>query len=301
MPPGRGRSPPVGLGALCSEVPDVPAVPVSPPRSEPPERRAPASGGRRSGVGPRPGGRAGARRGPARAAAVAAARGPGRGAGRAWDRNRRRGAVRRRSTPRIAGGAGARSAAGAGAGRGARSGPTAPPPLPPPDMESRSLRATGASTVEDADLTNSPRDSSCVSTCLLVTPSSFASSCTRALPATDLLILEVGGGPATSCLRLCLHRKGFTAGSWGSTCFLIRTRRSSRWSVQPGGSGAGVRVEQCVQGPGVERPRDAQRPGERRPALRAVQAARLGVHPRTSTGLPTPRVGIDDPVRGHHS
>jgi len=74
-----------------------------------------------------------------------------------------------------------------------------PLPFPPPAMESRNLRATGASTVEDADFTYSPRDSNCVSTCLLVTPSSFASSCTRALPATDLLILEVGGVPATSC------------------------------------------------------------------------------------------------------
>ncbi|TDQ65652.1 hypothetical protein EV188_101904 [Actinomycetospora succinea] len=81
---------------------------------------------------------------------------------------------------------------GVAPGRGLRS---EPPPLPPPAMESRSLRATGASTVEDADLTNSPRDSSFVSTCLLVTPSSLASSCTRALPGTDLLILEVSGGP----------------------------------------------------------------------------------------------------------
>ena len=51
---------------------------------------------------------------------------------------------------------------------------------------SRSLRATGASTVEDGDFTNSPMSLSFSSTCLLVTPSSFASSCTRALPATAL-------------------------------------------------------------------------------------------------------------------
>jgi hypothetical protein len=51
---------------------------------------------------------------------------------------------------------------------------------------SRSLRATGASTVEDGDFTNSPMSLSLSSTCLLVTPSSFASSCTRALPATAL-------------------------------------------------------------------------------------------------------------------
>jgi hypothetical protein len=52
---------------------------------------------------------------------------------------------------------------------------------------SRSRRATGASTVEDADFTNSPCSFSLARTSLLVTPSSFASSCTRALPGTALL------------------------------------------------------------------------------------------------------------------
>ena len=52
---------------------------------------------------------------------------------------------------------------------------------------SRSLRATGASTVEDADFTNSPLSFSQARTVLLSTPSSLASSCTRALPATVLL------------------------------------------------------------------------------------------------------------------
>jgi len=62
--------------------------------------------------------------------------------------------------------------------------------------ESRSLRATGASTVEEADFTYSPRSASFLSTSLLVTPSSFASSCTRALPATALLTGGAGGNPA---------------------------------------------------------------------------------------------------------
>jgi hypothetical protein len=53
---------------------------------------------------------------------------------------------------------------------------------------SRNRRATGASTVEDADFTNSPSSFSFARTSLLVTPSSFASSCTRALPATALLV-----------------------------------------------------------------------------------------------------------------
>ena len=52
---------------------------------------------------------------------------------------------------------------------------------------SRSFRATGASTVEDADFTNSPLFFNQARTVLLSMPSSFASSCTRALPATVLL------------------------------------------------------------------------------------------------------------------
>lgn len=59
--------------------------------------------------------------------------------------------------------------------------------LPPND--SRSRRATGASTVDDADLTNSPCSFSRARTSLLVTPSSLANSCTRALPATTISCL----------------------------------------------------------------------------------------------------------------
>src|SRR5690606_23875289 len=63
-------------------------------------------------------------------------------------------------------------------------------------ITSRSLRATGASTVLDADFTNSPISFSLASTILLSTPSSFASSCTRALPATALLTpRSPGQGP----------------------------------------------------------------------------------------------------------
>ncbi len=51
----------------------------------------------------------------------------------------------------------------------------------------RSRRATGASTVLDADFTNSPISFNLARTVLLSTPSSLASSCTRALPATALL------------------------------------------------------------------------------------------------------------------
>jgi hypothetical protein len=93
--------------------------------------------------------------------------------------------------------------------------------------ESRSLRATGASTVEEADFTYSPRSASFLSTSLLVTPSSFASSCTRALPATALLTGGAGGNPARLRTSPCpspseLHDCGFIS---ESTCSLRLTTR----------------------------------------------------------------------------
>ena len=74
--------------------------------------------------------------------------------------------------------------AGAAAGLSATlAGPLSGAGLLPPNA-SRNRRATGASTVDDADLTNSPCSFSRARTSLLVTPSSLANSCTRALPAT---------------------------------------------------------------------------------------------------------------------
>jgi hypothetical protein len=49
---------------------------------------------------------------------------------------------------------------------------------------SRTWRSTGASIVDEADFTYSPISWSLASTSLLVTPSSFASADTRALPGT---------------------------------------------------------------------------------------------------------------------
>ncbi len=103
-----------------------------------------------------------------------------------------------------AGGSGAAGAAGLGAAglaAGAAAlaaGFAAAAPLPDafsgagllPPYDSRSRRATGASTVDDADLTNSPCSPSRASTSLLVTPSSLANSCTRALPATTSPVYE---------------------------------------------------------------------------------------------------------------
>ena len=69
--------------------------------------------------------------------------------------------------------------AGAAAGAAGAASPSA----------SLSLRTTGGSTVDDADFTNSPRSFSFARTVLLSTPSSLASSWTRAFPATVLLFL----------------------------------------------------------------------------------------------------------------
>jgi hypothetical protein len=88
--------------------------------------------------------------------------------------------------------------------------------------ESRSLRATGASTVEEADFTYSPRSASFLSTSLLVTPSSFASSCTRALPATALLTGGAGGNPARprySCMFIAVRASRLRV-HFESTCSL---------------------------------------------------------------------------------
>jgi len=94
---------------------------------------------------------------------------------------------------------------------------------PPEDWDgndSRRRRATGASTVDDADFTNSPSSFSRASTTLLSTPSSLASSCTRALPATGLLIRGRAATRSTSCLQLKPgHCCDFIACSYRSTYF----------------------------------------------------------------------------------
>jgi hypothetical protein len=87
-----------------------------------------------------------------------------------------------------------------------------PEPLPF-DTDSRSLRATGASTVEDGDFTYSPRSCNLLRTCLLLMPSSLASSCTRALPATALLVTR---RPAADPAR---------PQTWCRSTFMVRSSR----------------------------------------------------------------------------
>jgi hypothetical protein len=108
-------------------------------------------------------------------------------------------------------------------GRGREPPPFEAPDLAPSDLgyASRNRRATGASTVDDADFTNSPSSFSFARTSLLVTPSSFASSCTRALPATALLVRvrPAAWSRSTSSYRLAFMASASRLTHDGSTCF----------------------------------------------------------------------------------
>ena len=97
------------------------------------------------------------------------------------------------------GGAAAVLAGGVGVSAGAGAGGKA----------SRSRRATGASTVDDALFTNSPSSLSLARTSLLETLSSFASSCTRALPATGLLRAKPAASRAVPLVGGRAHRWRF--------------------------------------------------------------------------------------------
>ena len=77
-------------------------------------------------------------------------------------------------------------------------------------IASRSRRATGASTVDDADFTNSPMSCNLARTSLLVTPSSLASSWTRTFDTT-LLSWSGQGAPDRQCMRHTF----IVARSWG--------------------------------------------------------------------------------------
>jgi hypothetical protein len=92
----------------------------------------------------------------------------------------------------------------------------------------RSRRATGASTVLEADLTNSPISLSLARTVLLSTPSSFASSCTRALPGTALLTsrsCEQHPHRPHSCTRSLVISGTSSCAHVGRPTLLVRVRR----------------------------------------------------------------------------
>ena len=125
--------------------------------------------------------------GPGSTTGLAGADATSTGAGAAGGATGATGAAGAGATGFATGGAAGAAAALAGAAffTGGASGVACAPP-----NASRRRRATGASTVEDADLTNSPCSLSRARTSLLVTPSSLANSCTRALPATTSPSLE---------------------------------------------------------------------------------------------------------------
>jgi hypothetical protein len=196
-----------------------------------------------------------------RAAGLGAGRGPGTGPGRV---GAGAGAACGCSAAGAggAGGSGAFGAAGLGpAGFGAAGAASLtaafPPPLAaaapfpavfscaglPPPNDSRSRRATGASTVDDADLTNSPCSLSRARTSLLVTPSSLANSCTRALPATTSPVYEATAvvGRASGLAMTHGHRD-FTVCSCSLLPVLLAggsgASRDSTYSITADTSGA---------------------------------------------------------------
>lgn len=210
MLPGDGRGPPPGRGApgrgcgrgmgrsagCCEENGLLPTRGARGAGFGAPEAGPGRGPGVAPGVGRGPGVAPGVGAAGALGVAAAGALGAAGGCGAAGFGAAGRGAAGAASAAgalgSAAGAAGAAGLAGAGlgapglgageapCGRGLSSG-FLPPAFAPND--SRSRRATGASTVEDADLTNSPCSLSLAKSSLLVTPSSFANSCTRALPA----------------------------------------------------------------------------------------------------------------------
>jgi len=195
-----------------------------------------------------------------RAAGLGAGRGPGTGPGRVGA-----GAAACGCSAAAAGGAGGSGALGAAglgpagfgaAGAASLTADLSPPlaaaaPLPavfsgaglPPPNDSRSRRATGASTVDDADLTNSPCSLSRARTSLLVTPSSLANSCTRALPATTSPVYEATAvvGRASGLAMTHGHRD-FTVCSCSLLPVLLAggsgASRDSTYSITADTSGA---------------------------------------------------------------
>src|SRR3954454_12121809 len=151
-----------------------------------------------------------------------------------------------------AGGAGGAATGGRG-GTGAE----------PPSSAARSRRATGASTVLDADLTNSPISLSLASTVLLSTPSSFASSCTRAFPGTALLTsrwCEPNPQRPHSCTRSLVISGTSSCAHVGRPTLLSRTGR--RRPVVRRSGRLGSRPDVLGQHTGVEDTGDSQRPPE---------------------------------------
>ena len=193
-----------------------------------------------------------------------------------------------------------RAAAGAEGAAPAPSPPVsvflAPPGAAPSAMEakcSRTRRATGGSTVEEAALTNSPWSLSQARITLEVTflpegSSSLASSCTRGL-ATFLLSgypPRTGVGASRGSSSLGTHRVpiGFLP------AFAI--------DHSPTRAGEGVPVEPPAHRGRVERRTGAQCPPEGAPPLSQGEASRIRVDPGAAPGPCGPGIDLKHGVRG---
>jgi hypothetical protein len=153
-------------------------------------------------------------------------------------------------------------------------------------IASRSLRATGGSTVDEADFTNSPSSCSFARTSLLVTPSSLASSWTRTFDTT-LLSWSGQGAPDRQCKRYTF----MLACSWGvhprtpdplvpaAIAGVVRRPRVRTTSSRL--------IDHVPQRGQVQRTDDPESPGERLGPLSAVQTRPGRVHMRSSSRQPT--------------
>jgi hypothetical protein len=153
---------------------------------------------------------------------------------------------------------------------------------------SRSLRATGASTVDEAVLTYSPISVSFSIATLLVSPSSLARAETRILPGTCLLREDRATTRAVpsrrwSCSSLVLHRVLISSSSpagfrWVDSC-----------RCRPIVNLRNVLAHRCwVDGAG-----HSQCPGEGPAPLREFDTSLIGMQPRAPTGDAAKGVGHD--------
>lgn len=271
-PPGRGpgAAPPGrGLGATFGRGPG--AAPLG--------RGAGATLGRGAGVNSGVDGRAAGATGAA-AGAAAAAGGTTRGSGSAGRDGAGRGPGRGPAGRGAADSAvdpGAEAAAGLG--------------FDPPN-DSRSRRATGASIVDEADLTNSPCSLSRPMSSLDVTPSSFANSCTRGFPATALLtkrpsVATIFGARAASVYFRCTLIAG--ASRCAHVCCCLFCRGVFTPSVLVGL--IGLAREFPLQFGEIKPAGHLQCPAECSASFCILQALGTAVNPSTATRESARRIG----------
>ena len=190
----------------------------------------------------------------------------------------------------LVGGAG-RTAVGAGAldADGAEAAGAEPASRAP-----RSRRATGASTVLDADLTNSPISLSLARTVLLSTPSSFASSCTRALPGTALLTsrsCERTRNDLTRALEACSFQGLHRVLIWVVLPSWVVIRHRGR--IIGGSVRHGDRTDVLGKRTGVSNTGESQRTPEGATPLRQREAGWVGMQMRSPARQTAARIGLE--------